>query len=152
MDIYTKIKNKNKLTRHQKEDRASSVKVTNVIRYYDDNNLGLPDTWYKTKLQHKIYKTFDKIWNEETEFNMNTAVQEFRYILPTLEKYLKLIKTDTGDGSGYGEDNDYGNLCYISDRWNCEFRLAWLINLVQRGYFYEFIEDKTGGDWKKENS
>ena len=42
--------------------------------------------------------------------------------------------TRTGEET-YGYDNNYGNLHYISDRWNCSFRMRWLIDGIKAGYF-----------------
>lgn len=50
-------------------------------------------------------------------------------------------------GLRLGTDDDYikGQLSYISDRWQCSFRVRWLINLLEPEYDYKrlFVPSST---------
>lgn len=113
---------KNKRTKFDipKKEMHKRVLVENIIKYFDKNNLGFSDTDKETILRYRVYKSFDKFFwgkSKDNPFDMNFAVQELRKILPVLKKLVKY----TNDGStAYGSGNDYGNLCYVSDRWFCE--------------------------------
>lgn len=94
------------------------------------------------KLRHRIYKAFDKCyWKREGDFDMNFTIRELRVALPEMKKLLKMIWTPEGDGEGYGTKSDKSNLDYISDRWFCQFRLTWMINLLERNWTYEKLPD-----------
>ena len=121
-----------------------------VYRYYKDNNLRLSDNWQETLQRYRVYKAFDNIIYDRTDdFCMNKAVQELRKVLPELRKLVR----QCDDGSTpYGTESDYGNLCYVSDRWFCEGRLTWLIQLAERNWTYKEVPEKDYPDqttWEK---
>ncbi len=85
------------------------------------------------------------LWNEfivkgklETE-PLSYMVLKLKEIQSELEKlYEKSLLRDEDNRSGletYGyknEDSIKSNLTYISDRWNCSFRIRWLLDLSKR--------------------
>ncbi len=85
------------------------------------------------------------IWNEfivegklETE-PISYIVERLKETRPELEKlYEKSLLRDEDNRSGietYGyksESSIKSNLNYISDRWNCSFRIRWLLDLSKR--------------------
>jgi len=138
-------RNKKKGIKYPKINILTSI----VSKYYEDNNLGFGNDSDRAIIaRYRVYKAFDDIIYIRPpgfiDFNMNNAVQRLRKELPSI-KYLHRQYNEP-DGTIY-VGNDYGNLCYISDRWSCEFRLKWLIDLVERDEEYKFISDDIGGDW-----
>lgn len=126
-------------TKGEKRDEYRGVLTKIIIRYFDKNNLGFGNDSDKAIIaQYRIYKYFDEIIyeNKDEYFDMNVAVKKLREVLPEL-KYLRSLCEP--DGEPYGNDNDYVNLCYVSDRWYCHFRLTWLIDLANRNDRYEKI-------------
>ena len=60
-------------------------------------------------------------------------------LIPYLKRRYELVflKVDPDFRSGfetYGYSNPLTRLHYISDRWDCSFRVRWLINLVEPDY------------------
>jgi len=102
--------------------------------------------------------TFDELWNiykidrimEKAVFNlkpydMNKSVAILRTELDTFKAHFKTFKEPEGDM--YDDTADQGNLYYLSDRWNAEFRVKWLINLIERNETYTF--DEKEDEWVK---
>jgi len=126
---------RNKISREDMNIRKDNMLVNVVWDYFNKENLGTSKTWRETLLRYRVYKAFDKcFWKRDGDFNMNEVIIELRNILPEMKKLVRL----TNDGSiPYGSENDYGNLCYVSDRWFCEGRLTWLIQLAERNWTYK---------------
>lgn len=61
--------------------------------------------------------------------------------------YTASPPVDHGDGLGLLEMTDEesikGDLSYISDRWQCSFRVRWLINLLEPEYAYNILDKNT---------
>jgi hypothetical protein len=133
-----------------KRQERRNILLIDIFRYFEENNLGLSDTENETIQRYRIYQAFDKIiYKRQDNFCMNTAVQELRKVLPQMKKLVK----QCNDGStSYGSDNDYSNLCYVSDRWFSEGRLLWLIDLAERNWNYKEVPEEKYPDqmtWEK---
>jgi len=75
--------------------------------------------------------------------SIGEIIREINNIKPELEfMYKKALRIDKDTRSGeetYGYKNIRETLMYISDRWNCSFRIRWLLDLTESG-----IEDVVG--------
>lgn len=110
---------------------------------------------YKRRNRHprKQCKKLRELWNlmelfYDSSFCEQCNVDDIKKRLKPLTFYLKkryelvLTKRDPDYRSGsetYGYDSEEDilyTLHYISDRWNCSFRVRWLINLVEPDYTY----------------
>lgn len=143
---------KNKSNRLDKAYRKEAVLDIVMLRYFKENNIGFGDTRKEAVLNYRTHKAWDKaFWDrdENIEWDMNVCIAELRKELPSFKKYLKYFN----DGSTpYGTDADYGNLCYISDRWRCQGRLEFLIELLERNWTYKKVPEKDYPDqttWEK---
>jgi hypothetical protein len=81
------------------------------------------------KSLQEIQSELKKVERELLKLHSKRMLDEFRY-----EKEYKDFKADTRTGQetyGYeDEDSIKSNLWYISDRWNCAFRIKWLLDLI----------------------
>lgn len=149
------MKNKKRSKRHysngEKSKENKGVLTRIIIRYFDKNNLGrngyILDK--ETVSRYRVYKYFDDIIyeNVDEDLDMNVAVKKLQEVLPEL-RYLYRVNDKTG-GTPYDDKNDYGNLCYVSGKWYCDFRLLWLIQLAERNDKYEKVIEDGIEDWVK---
>ena len=95
--------------------------------------------------QVAIGKAFDNVWDNGQNTTLLSVLSIITPLYPLFRselRYLKLLnkinKTTCDDRSGeetYGYESEESVLCdlsYISDRWICEFRLQWLIDLIDK--------------------
>jgi hypothetical protein len=102
---------------------------------------------YKKSLNRQVVirKAFDNVWDNGQNLTLSSALSIITPLLPIFKKELcyikflnKLNKETCDDRSGeetYGYESERSVLCdlsYISDRWICEFRLQWLIDLINK--------------------
>jgi hypothetical protein len=102
---------------------------------------------YKKSLNRQaiIRKAFDNVWNNAQNTTLLSALSIITPVYPLFKselRYLKLLnkvnKETCDDRSGeetYGYESEESvlyDLSYISDRWMCEFRLQWLIDLIDK--------------------
>jgi hypothetical protein len=102
---------------------------------------------YKKSLNRQaiIRKAFDNAWNNAQNTTLLSALSNITPVYPLFKselRYLKLLnkvnKETCDDRSGeetYGYESEESvlyDLGYISDRWMCEFRLQWLIDLIDK--------------------
>jgi len=102
---------------------------------------------YKKSLNRQavIRKAFDNAWNNAQNTTLLSALSIITPVYPLFKselRYLKLLnkvnKETCDDRSGeetYGYESEESvlyDLSYISDRWMCEFRLQWLIDLIDK--------------------
>ena len=82
------------------------------------------------KLSYEMEKAF-------LLYFQNGTTNAFKVLLPELKRvYAKRVRQDKDYRIGqdtYGYDNIYWDMRYISDRWNCSFRLRWLIDGLEEG-------------------
>ena len=132
-----------------KKDRYDQLIVNMVWDYHKQNEseVWLKGTFKEALHSYRIYKYFDDTFFKRThEFDMNVAVADLRKILPSLEFVYKQFKGNI-TGTPYGASEDYGNLSYVSDRWGCDFRLQWLIQLANRNEVYEQVDCGYAMEW-----
>lgn len=95
--------------------------------------------------QVSIRKAFDNVWDNGQNTTLLSVLSIITPLYPLFRselRHLKLLnkinKTTCDDRSGeetYGYESEESVLCdlsYISDRWICEFRLQWLIDLIDK--------------------
>lgn len=102
---------------------------------------------YKKSLHRQVVirKAFDNVWDNGQNLTLSSALSIITPLLPIFKKELcyikflnKLNKETCDDRSGeetYGYESEQSvlyDLSYISDRWICEFRLQWLIDLIDK--------------------
>jgi len=144
------MKNKRTNFNLSKQQLHRNVLDDIVFEYFEENNLGFSKYDSISILRYRVYTVFDNIiYKRVGDFDMNNAIKELRKVLPQMRKLLN----QCNDGSEpYGTDNDYGNLCYVSDRWMSEGRLRWLIQLAERNWAYKKVPEKDYPDqmtWEK---
>ena len=134
------MKNKRTNFKISKKQLHKRVLFSIVYDYYEKHNLVFSVKDTETIQRYRVYRAFDNIFFErDVEFDMNEAVKELKVVLPEMKKLLK----QCNDGSKpYGTENDYGNLCYVADRWMSEGRLSWLIKLAERNWEYKKVPEK----------
>jgi hypothetical protein len=117
----------------EKENKYCKIQVNTVWEYFENNHLGCYELWKHQKSAYNIWVLFDKI---ET-FEYSEMIVEFRKIrkdLVRMHNVCKQLEHDNRSGiETYGYESvesNIGNLQYISDRWNCQFRLRWIIDLI----------------------
>jgi hypothetical protein len=113
-------------------------------RYFEANNLGFGKSAKEDNARYLIYKLFDLGFHNKKhrlvffllQLRDNVYVLEYLWKLQDKEYVKDKWKPDRRSGEeSYGyESFDYiiERLDYISDRWNCQFRIKWLIDLVDK--------------------
>lgn len=140
---HKKNKNKRKVHRH------CQVIVNEVCRYFDDNNLGFDDSFKVTEARYKVYRVFDKHYFErerDIEFDFIKLMKDLydirKYLVICYKETLAYDKDFRTGEESYGytkeECNIRERMSYISDRWNCSFRIRWILDLIDR---YKPIRD-----------
>jgi hypothetical protein len=88
--------------------------------------------------RYKISKTFDK-WYKTEKMKISEIIPELKKNLDSLKFLHKQYKKEENDNrSGeetYGFKTWESDLTYISDRWQCQFRTRWLIDLIENEYY-----------------
>ncbi|MCK5535605.1 MAG: hypothetical protein KAI79_02195 [Bacteroidales bacterium] len=110
-----------------------------IIKYYDENNLGFTGNNKYDTSRYKLYKVFDKwYFNIEGELDFDKFLKDLNKVYHSLT-YIYFINLESDDDkrSGfetYGFDNIEGDFAYICDRWNCSFRVRWMIDVLDRKF------------------
>lgn len=138
--LHKKNKNKRKVHRH------CQIIVNEVCRYFDDNNLGFDDKFRVTEARYKIYRVFDKHYFERVgDFDFVKLMKDLydnkKYLEICYKESLSFDKDYRTGEEAYGyksEDYIRERMSYISDRWNCSFRLRWILDLIDK---YKPIRD-----------
>ena len=87
------------------------------------------------------YDNIDKVLSKyayEDEWSLDEFIAELRSHEVALGICHKLLEYEMDDRPGeetygYKDDEDIKhNIHYIADRWNCQFRLRWLIDLLKQ--------------------
>lgn len=95
--------------------------------------------------QVAIRNALDNVWDNAQNLTLSSALSIITPLLPIFKKELRYIKflnklnkevcDDRSGEETYGYESEQSVLCdlaYISDRWICEFRLQWLIDLIEK--------------------
>jgi hypothetical protein len=135
-------KNKLKLTKRQ---RHNIVKLKLISDRYD-GYVGMDEYTFEELWNiYKIDRIMKKAIFDLKPFDMNVSVSILRTELGTFKAHYKTFKYQ--DGEMYDTTADQGNLYYIADRWNAEFRVKWIIDLIERNEIYTF--DDKEDEWIK---
>ena len=130
-----KTKNRNKNV------KRIQIMIGDLFKYCDDNNIGITnkDTYKALNAYVKIRKIFESYYfvpkKDRTFTELLGELQKNKKYLLYLYKLQCTAEKDyrTGEES-YGYSNqDYieERMSYISDRWNCAFRIRWIIDLLE---------------------
>ena len=129
-----KTKNRNK------NIKRMQIRIGDLLHYCDEHNIGVHQDTYKALNAYvqirKIFESYyfvpkkDRTFTELLEdLNQNKKYLLYLYKLQcTSEKDFR-----TGEES-YGYSNqEYieERMSYISDRWNCAFRIRWILDLLE---------------------
>ena len=102
---------------------------------------------YKKSLHRQVVirKAFDNAWDNAQNTTLLSVLSIITPLYPLFKSELsylkflnKLNKETCDDRSGeetYGYESEQSvlyDLSYMSDRWLCEFRLQWLIDLIEK--------------------
>ena len=86
------------------------------------------------KFRNELNKTIEKYLKKRDASIFKPLLKELK------RKYNKLNKMDddpdlrTGEET-YGYEDVWDRMEYISDRWNCSFRIRWLIDGIENNKF-----------------
>lgn len=122
------------------KDRADMFKIKPMFKYFEDNNLAVGNSYKVFEARYKISVIFDKhIYHSETApIIITELIDDLRLNLKSLKILHAEAKnregnTDSRSGEeSYGYANIDGDLLYVSDRWFNQFRLRWIIDLINR--------------------
>lgn len=129
-----KTKNRNKNVKRMQ------IAIGDLFSYCDEHNIGISSKDNYKAL--KAYVTISKIFKNHYWFdNDNLTFNEFLNKLEMNKKYLDYLyklalvnEKDYRSGEeSYGYDNaDYikERMSYISSKWNCAFRIRWILDLL----------------------
>jgi hypothetical protein len=87
----------------------------------------------------------DKFYGNSSLYTVDKVIKELMPCLSWLKRYYENVSTKIhGKELGcyksgfdtYGYDNVLNDLDYISDRWRCDWRIRWIINLLDKEYNY----------------
>lgn len=127
-------KNKNKF----KKLKHLEIQIGDSFAYCDENNLGYGDTWREQKAWVKIHKMFDKhFFTDGHTFNQEDFFKDLRDCKKAFTVMYKIALASEKDfRTGYEtygyEDMEsiMDNICYINSKWNCAFRIRWILDLL----------------------
>lgn len=127
-----KTKNKFKALKHL------NIQIGDSLVYCDDNNLASCDSWREQKAWVTIHKMFDKHFftnghkfNEEDFFKDLIACKKYFVIMYKIALASEKDFRTGYETYGYKDDeNIMDNICYINSKWNCAFRIRWILDLI----------------------
>lgn len=129
-----------------------------VLEYFENKNYGLSKSHKMNNARYKVYQVFDNhIFNRSDDIPFSTDAligdltivkKDLNYILMVLRREAEsryktalkrksrfLFKPDRRRGwETYGLKDDEkakNDLIYVSDRWLCEFRIQWILDLIE---------------------
>ena len=109
---------------------------THALReFFWDNNLEFT-TIANDVRRYNIGKIFEYWYFGGVEFNLEGFIKDITKVekdLYILWKHKSKIEDDyrVGDETYGYSDPDY-DLSYINDRWDCAFRINWMLGLIER--------------------
>ena len=137
-----------------KYQRTYLVQKFCIINYFEENNLYLPSSYKEARHKYNIHKVFDKwFFDGKEDFNLNLLIEDLTNIRKSLEFCYKITnENDFRTGlETYGFENIYADFCHINDRWNCQFRLRWILDVLDLNYkFTKIVKDDE--DWVIESA
>lgn len=120
------IKRSNNLKKYFKKNNIRNNSVNIDIAYF------------------KVSKIFDSI-NNKNILTIIDNLRKERKSLVVLWKFYGKNENDKRSGQEtYGYNNIKNDLIYISDRFSCQLRIRWLIDLLEINYYVKILnqEDK----------
>ena len=110
---------------------------TQALRnFFEENNLGFTTVANDVR-RYNISKVFDYwYFSEDVEFNYLGFIKDISEVEKDLydlwkQKSKKEYDFRTGEET-YGYSDPEYDLSYINDRWECAFRINWLLGLIER--------------------
>jgi hypothetical protein len=100
---------------------------------------------FTCKAEQKFCSFMDKFYGNSDLYTVERVIKELTPYLSWLKRYYENVATKIPDKnlacylSGfdtYGYNNVLNDLDYISDRWRCDWRIRWIINLLDKKYNY----------------
>ena len=131
-----KTKNKNKNV------KRLQIAIGDLFCYCEERNIGIRsrDNYEALKAYVTIHKLFENhyfiIKRERSFSDLLSELDKNKKYLEYLYKLSLVNEKDYRSGEeSYGYDNiDYvkERMSYISDRWNCAFRIRWILDLLEK--------------------
>ena len=105
-------------------------KRTNGLKtYFKKHNMGT-STVNVDKARYKINRIFDGLTNDTIIETIDLLKKEYKALI-VLYKHCDRLENDRRTGfQTYGYTNIVDDLSYVSDRYMCQFRVRWLIDLI----------------------
>ena len=108
-----------------------------LIKYFKETNFSIRYSAKFCNSKFETHKLFDKhVFKTDLDFNLNLFMEDLILVKPYLEylyKHYSKKEKDYRNGTetyGYDSiDKITSDIIYISDRWSCQFRIKWLIDL-----------------------
>lgn len=99
---------------------------------------------YTCKAEQRFCLFMDKFYGKSNLYTIDIVIKQLLPCLSWLKRQYENVYTKRYDyvnnyKSGfdtYGYDNVLNDLDYISDRWRCDWRIRWIINLLDKEYNY----------------
>lgn len=103
---------------------------------------------YTCKAERLFEQFMDRYYYESCNYSLNRVIKELTPCLSWLKRQYELVYTkrhgkelgcyQSGfDSYGYANEKKIlDDLDYISDRWRCDWRIRWIINLLDKEYNY----------------
>ena len=110
---------------------------TQALRsFFEDNNYGFISVAVDVS-RYNISKVFDDwYFSERLTFNYENFILDLINVEPDLRHLWSISSKETQDfrtgEESYGYADPEYELSYINDRWNCAFRMNWLIGLIEK--------------------
>jgi hypothetical protein len=115
----------------------------NLKNYFKKNNI--KNKSVKVDIAYfKISKIFESMTNKNIVETIDSLLKEFKSLI-VLWKFYDKKEFDRRTGrETYGYKNIETDLKYISDRFSCQFRIRWLIDLLSTDYEGRILKQRQG--------
>jgi hypothetical protein len=98
--------------------------------YFKKHHLG-KSTVNVDRARYKINRIFDELTNDNIIETIDLLQKEYKCLIVLYKHFDRSPYRDRRTGfETYGYTNIAGDLTYVSDRYMCQFRVRWLIDLV----------------------
>ena len=125
-----------------KNIKRMQIRIGDLECYCDENNIGIQQDTYKALNAYvQICKMFDKFYftNKKKDWEFCELLEVLRDNKKYLQYLYKLNLTSEKDFRSGEESYGYNTqeyieerMSYICDRWNCAFRIKWILDLLDR--------------------
>lgn len=131
-----KTKNRNKNTKRMQ------IRIGDLFCYCDEHNVGVQQDTYKALNAYvQISKMFDEFYftGKKKDWVFVELLESLRGNIKYFKYLYRLNLTSEKDFRTGEESYGYNNreyieerMSYICDRWNCAFRIRWILDLLDR--------------------